>query len=169
VNWSSNAQRPHHTSVIDARNPDRCRFRATARERIRARPCVTIFGAIKRACGPWFDTHSEYYPFEGELFPFSGSDKTSHQQIWLPLFAALVWIYTLLGLAGAWCLWRAPSLARGAGCLLAWVLIFYRLALFLYDGNPEPRYTVGIFPFSLRAVGCLARLSRLRFDDQYVR
>src|SRR5262249_16117247 len=56
----------------------------------------------KRAVSLWFDTHSQYYPFEGELLPLDDMDHTTHQHIWLPLFTALTWFYTLLGIAGAW-------------------------------------------------------------------
>jgi len=139
-------------------------FAQLARERIARAPLRYYFWVrLKRAAAQWFDTHSEYYPFEGELFPLTDLDKTTHQQIWLPLFAALVWIYTLLGLAGAWCLWRARSFGARRWLLLVGLLIFIRLAFFSTMENPEPRYTVEIFPF-LAALGgmAIARLSRLR-------
>src|SRR5207248_1728704 len=37
---------------------------------------------LKRASSMWFDTHAQYYPFEGELFPLSALDTDLHQQYW---------------------------------------------------------------------------------------
>jgi 4-amino-4-deoxy-L-arabinose transferase-like glycosyltransferase len=131
-------------------------FAQLARERIARAPLRYYFWVrLKRAGAQWFDTHSEYYPFEGELFPLSDLDRTTHQHIWLPLFATLVWIYTLLGLAGGWCLWRSRSFAARRVLLLLALLIFIRLAFFSTMENPEPRYTVEIFPF-LSVLGGMA-------------
>src|ERR1041384_3271439 len=52
---------------------------------------------LKRAVTLWFDTHSQYYPFNGELLPLDHLDHDLHQQYCLPLFAGLTAIYTLLG------------------------------------------------------------------------
>jgi hypothetical protein len=66
-----------------------------------------------------------------------------------------VWIYTLLGLAGGWCLWRSRNFAARRVLLLLALLIFIRLAFFSTMENPEPRYTVEIFPF-LSVLGGMA-------------
>src|ERR1044071_4213828 len=47
---------------------------------------------LKRAKTLWFDTHSQYYPFNGELLPLADLDHDIHQQYWLPLFTGLTWI-----------------------------------------------------------------------------
>jgi 4-amino-4-deoxy-L-arabinose transferase-like glycosyltransferase len=97
----------------------------------------------KRAMTLWFDTHSQYYPFNGELLPLADLDHEIHQQYWLPLFAGLTWMYTLLGVVGAWLLWRARNYRW---VLMVALLIFLRLGFFATLENPEPRYTVEIFP-----------------------
>jgi hypothetical protein len=131
-------------------------FAQLARERIARAPVrYYVWLPIKRAKSLWFDTHSQYYPFDGELLPLEDLDYSIHQQYWLPLFAVLTALYTLLGLIGAtWML-----LAR-RGVAVLWVvltalLIFLRLGFFSTLENPEPRYTVELFPF-LIIVGGIA-------------
>jgi hypothetical protein len=102
---------------------------------------------IKRARTMWFDTHSQYWPFEGTLLPFEDLDYAGHQQIWLPLFAGLTALYTLLGLAGAWFLWGSGKFAARQWVLLVGLAIVLRLILFSSMENPEPRYLVEFFPF----------------------
>jgi 4-amino-4-deoxy-L-arabinose transferase-like glycosyltransferase len=99
---------------------------------------------LKRAMTLWFDTHSQYYPFNGELLPLEDLDHDIHQQYWLPLFAGLTGIYTLLGVIGGWLLWRRNE---RRWLLLAALIIFLRLGFFATLENPEPRYTVELFPF----------------------
>src|ERR1700752_404892 len=102
---------------------------------------------LKRAATLWFDTHSQYYPFNGELLPLEDLDYDIHQQYWLPLFPGLTWIYSLLGLIGGWLLWRSRDPNARRWLLLAVLLIFLRLGFFATLENPEPRYTVELFPF----------------------
>jgi 4-amino-4-deoxy-L-arabinose transferase-like glycosyltransferase len=99
---------------------------------------------LKRAMTLWFDTHSQYYPFNGELLPLADLDHEIHQQYWLPLFAGLTWVYTLLGVIGGWLLWRSRE---RRWLLMMALLIFLRLGFFATLENPEPRYTVELFPF----------------------
>jgi 4-amino-4-deoxy-L-arabinose transferase-like glycosyltransferase len=102
---------------------------------------------LRRAVTLWFDTHSQYYPFNGELLPLEDLDYDIHQQYWLPLFTALTWIYTLLGVIGSLLLWRSRDPNARRWLLLAALLIFLRLGFFATLENPEPRYTVELFPF----------------------
>ena len=102
---------------------------------------------LKRAATLWFDTHSQYYPFNGELLPLEDLDYAIHQQYWLPLFTGLTWAYTLLGVVGAWALWRSRDRNARRWLLLTALLIFLRLGFFATLENPEPRYTVELFPF----------------------
>ena len=118
---------------------------------------------IKRAAALWFDTHSQYYPFEGELLPLDDLDHETHQHLWLPLFAALTWAYTLLGVLGGWILWSSRNFAARRWLLLAGLVIFLRLAFFSTIENPEPRYVVEIFPF-LAVLGAFA-LTRIISKD----
>jgi hypothetical protein len=108
---------------------------------------------LKRAATLWFDTHSQYYPFNGELLPLEDLDYDIHQQYWLPLFAGLTWIYTLLGVVGGWLLWRSRDRDARRWLLLAVLLIFLRLGFFASLENPEPRYTVELFPFLIMLAG----------------
>jgi 4-amino-4-deoxy-L-arabinose transferase-like glycosyltransferase len=114
----------------------------------------------KRAMTLWFDTHSQYYPFNGELLPLADLDHDIHQQYWLPLFAGLTWVYTLLGVIGGVMLWRTRE---RRWLLMMGLLIFLRLGFFATLENPEPRYTVELFPFLiiLGAAGLATVLDRI--------
>jgi hypothetical protein len=122
-------------------------FARIARERVsRSAFRYYVLLPYKRAVSLWFDTHSQYYPFEGELLPLDDLDHTTHQHIWLPLFTALTWIYTLLGVAGAWLLWRTHDFAARRWVIMTGLIVFSRLAFFATLENPEPRYVVEFFP-----------------------
>ena len=128
-------------------------FAQLGRERIfHSRLRYYLVLPIKRAISLWFDTHSQYYAFEGELFPLDDLDYTIHQHWWLPLFAGLTWVYTLLGAIGAWFLWRARTFEARQWVILALLIIVLRLGFFSTLENPEPRYVVELFPF-LSALG----------------
>jgi len=109
---------------------------------------------LKRAASMWFDTHSQYYPFQGDLFPLSELDTDLHQQYWLPLFVVLTFLYTGLALVGAWLMWRDKSSRRWL--LLLALLIVPRLAVLARMENPEPRYVVEYFAFVVAAAGIAA-------------
>lgn len=146
------AERPHvrMTPEIDAE------FAQLAEERVRRAPLrYYLWLPLKRAGALWFDTHSDFYPFNGELLPLDDLDYDLHQQIWLPLFAALTWVYTLLGAAGMWALWRGRRAGACVWLALALLLTVPRLAFMSTLENPEPRYVVELFPF-LAALGGVA-------------
>jgi 4-amino-4-deoxy-L-arabinose transferase-like glycosyltransferase len=65
----------------------------------------------------------------------------------------LTWIYSLLGVIGGWLLWRSRDHDARRWLLLAALLIFLRLGFFSALENPEPRYTVEIFPFLIILAG----------------
>lgn len=138
-------------------------FAQIARERAARHPFLYyVWLPMKRAHTMWFDTHSQYWPFEGTLLPLEDLDYEQHQQIWLPLFAGLTAIYTLLGLAGGWLLLESGSLEGRRWLLLATLAIALRSILFSSMENPEPRYLVEFFPF-LAVFGGIAieRISNL--------
>src|SRR5437867_922332 len=113
------------TAQIDAA------FGQLARERIARHPFrFYVLLPLKRARTMWLDTHSQYWPFVGTLLPFSDLDHSTHQQIWLPLFAGLTAAYTLLGLAGMWFLWSTGKLDARRWLLLVVLAIVFRLVLF---------------------------------------
>lgn len=108
---------------------------------------------MKRAASLWFDTHSQYYPFQGELLPLSALDADLHQHYWLPLFMFLTLLYTGLGFGGAWLMWRNKK--SRVWLLMLALLIVPRLAFLASMENPEPRYVVEFFAFVI-AAGSLA-------------
>jgi hypothetical protein len=131
-------------------------FGQLGRERVARHPFryyVTL--PLKRARTMWFDTHSQYWPFEGALLPFEDLDSATHQEIWLPLFAMLTAIYTIPGLIGAWLLLESRTDESRRWLLLVVLAIVFRLILFSSMENPEPRYVVEFFPI-LAVLGGIA-------------
>jgi hypothetical protein len=125
-------------------------FAEIARARIARHPLrYYLIVPLKRASSLWFDTHSQYYPFQGELLPLSALDADIHQQYWLPVFAFLTLFYTVLGLGGGWLLWREKRTRRWLLFLV--LLIIPRLAFLSSLENPEPRYAVEFFVFVIAA------------------
>ena len=140
-------------------------FSQLARERIARHPFrYYILLPLKRAHSLWFNTHSDYYPFEGELLPLADLDYDIQQQYWLPLFAFLALAYSLLGIAGGWLLSQSRDFDTRLWLLLAALIIFLRLGYFATLENPEPRYVVEIFPFLCMLGGvALARISLTKY------
>jgi uncharacterized membrane protein HdeD (DUF308 family) len=131
-------------------------FASIAQERIaRNRIRYYLWLPLKRAHSLWFDTHSQYYPFEGELLPLDDLDYDIHQQYWLPLFAGLTLCCTVLGIAGGWFLCQGRDFISQQWVLLATLMVFLRLGFFATLENPEPRYVVEVFPF-LSILGAIA-------------
>ncbi|HEV2829365.1 MAG TPA: glycosyltransferase family 39 protein, partial [Pyrinomonadaceae bacterium] len=100
-------------------------FSQLARERIARHPFrYYVLLPLRRAHSLWFNTHSDYYPFEGELLPLADLDYDIQQQYWLPLFAFLALAYSLLGIAGGWTLWQSLNFDTRLWLLLAALMIF---------------------------------------------
>lgn len=97
---------------------------------------------LKRAKTLWCDTHSQYYPFNDIYL--------------LRVFAGLTALYSLLGVVGAVLLWLSRDRDAPVWVLLAALVILMRLGFFATLENPEPRYTVELFPFLiiLAGAGC---------------
>jgi Dolichyl-phosphate-mannose-protein mannosyltransferase len=138
-------------------------FARLARDRIAREPLRYYFGLpLKRAMALWFVPHAQYYPFEGELFPPDALKDWDNDDFWLLLFSLLTWTYTIVGVAGAWFLWRTDGSARKYAILwllLATLLILPRWVYMSTLEHTEPRYVVEFFPF-LSVLGGLA-ISRL--------
>ena len=125
-------------------------FAEIARARILRHPLRHyLVVPLKRARSLWFDTHSQYYPFQGELLPLAALNTDLHQQYWLPFFALLTLVYTILGVTGAWLMWIDRPSRRWL--LLLALLIIPRLAFLATLENPEPRYSVEFFAFVIAA------------------
>ncbi len=123
-------------------------FAQIARERVAHHPFrYYVWLPLKRARTLWFDTHSQYYPFEGELLPLEDLDYNNHQQYWLPLFAGLTLIYSLLGILGGYLLWQSHDSNARLWVLLAALMVLIRVGFFATLENPESRYVVEAFPF----------------------
>ncbi|HKP11961.1 MAG TPA: hypothetical protein VJZ91_07605 [Blastocatellia bacterium] len=142
-------------------------FMEVARERVRRHPFrFYVMMPLRRAASLWFDAHAQYYPFQGELFPLKDLDRDLRQHIWLPLFAALTWGYTILAALGAWVMWRGGD--SRAWLLMLALLVLPRLAFLSTLENPEPRYVVEFFTFvaaasSLALAGPLWAAASKRF------
>jgi hypothetical protein len=122
-------------------------FAQLARERLARNPLRSwLWLPLHRAVNLWFCTHSQYYDWEGHVFPWDQPDDGSHQWGWLLPFALLTGFYTVVGVIGAGALLRA----RGEGwrwvCLLV-LLVGLRLVLLVQLDHTEPRYVVEFFPF----------------------
>ena len=108
-----------------------------------------LFVPAKRAAALWFDSHSLYYPFGGQMSPIRDLDYDENQQYWLPFFTLLMWIYTLLAIGGALVLWRA----RADKNMLRWLILLafmigLRIGFLSSVENPEQRYVIELFAFT---------------------
>ncbi len=132
------------TPAIDAA------FEQIAEERIeRAGLRYYVWMPIKRAGALWFDSHSLYYPFGGQMSPVSDIDYDVSQQYWLPVFTLLTWIYTLLGIGGILAFWKGRSDRKQLRWLILILLMTLpRIIFFATIENPEPRYVVELFLFT---------------------
>ncbi len=142
-------------------------FEQTALERIAREPWRFYAGLpAKRAVSMWFDTHSDYYPFGGELFPLKDLDESTDQHIWLPFFAGLTLVYTLISFGGLLVLLIGNS-GRSRLWFLLIMFVFIPRIMFLGTlENPEPRYLVEMFiPAAILGAIFLAKLSLKRHDS----
>ncbi|HEY0460727.1 MAG TPA: glycosyltransferase family 39 protein [Pyrinomonadaceae bacterium] len=120
-----------------------------------------LFLPAKRAAALWFDSHSLYYPFGGQLSPVRDLDYDENQQIWLPIFTAAMWIYTLLAAGGALFWWRNRENQSLRWLILLALMTLPRVAFLSTIENPEPRYVVELFVFAAILGGFLP--GRIRF------
>lgn len=134
-------------------------FEQIARERIARHPFrYYVTTRLKRAYAMWFSSHSGYYPFSGD-YAF-GIDRSKNQHIWIPLFIAVVWLFTIIGLAGVIIMWRHEDTWRWV--LLLFLLTIPRFAYLTTLQNPEPRYVVEYFPLLLATAGVALAAIRWR-------
>ncbi|MBS1792326.1 MAG: DUF5009 domain-containing protein [Acidobacteria bacterium] len=141
-------------------------FAQLADERIARAPVRYYFWLpVKRAAVLWFDTHSLYYPFGGQISPVEDLDRDVGQQYWLPFFLALTWAFTILAAFGARLMWRERANRETLRWLiLLGLMIFLRLGFLATIENPEPRYAVELFALVMIPAGFL--LGRLRFPQK---
>jgi predicted acyltransferase len=127
-------------------------FGAIADARIERSPARYYFWTpAKRAGALWFDSHSLYWPFGGQMSKISDLDYDEHQQYWLPLFTLLTWGYTILLVLGAIAMSRDRTMLRWLVMLA--LMTLPRLIFFSTVENPEPRYVIELFLFTAIAGG----------------
>jgi 4-amino-4-deoxy-L-arabinose transferase-like glycosyltransferase len=141
-------------------------FAQIANERIARRPFrYYVMLPLRRAHALWFNTHSDFYPFVGNALPLNNPENNRAENFWLPVFAVLVGIYTLLGVAGLVLLAMSGGFEEWSWVLLVALVFITRLALFSMAVSVEPRYVVEFFPF-LAATGGIALMN---FKDFFKR
>jgi len=134
-------------------------FAQIARERIARHPLrYYLLLPARRAHALWFNTHSDFYPFSGNALPLHNPDNSPAQNFWLPIFAVIVAIYTLLGVGGF--VWMGTIGSFNARVVMSLIFLIFvtRLALFSMAVSVEPRYVVEFFPF-LSTLGGIAIVS----------
>ncbi len=141
-------------------------FGQIANERIAGHPFrYYVVLPLRRAHALWFNTHSDFYPFSGDALPLNNPENTRSENFWLPVFAVLVGIYTVLGVGGLVLQVMNGGFDQRAWVLLVALIFTTRLALFSMAVSVEPRYVVQFFPF-LAATGGIAIMN---FKDFFKR
>lgn len=121
-------------------------FERIADERVSAGPFqYYVELPVTRAVSMWFDTHSAYYPFSGELSPLKELDGETYQNVFLPIFTLLMWLYTIGAAIGAILLMLFRNKRSRLWLFLAIAVCVPRAAFFATLENPEPRYFVEFF------------------------
>jgi len=144
-------------------------FAQIARERITRHPLrYYLWLPARRVHALWFNTHSDFYPFSGNALPLNNPENTRAENFWLPIFAILVAIYTLLGVAGFVWLGTSGAFYARAVMLMIFLIFATRLALFSMAVSVEPRYVVEFFPFlsAFSAIAIVKGWTRLRRKRQ---
>jgi 4-amino-4-deoxy-L-arabinose transferase-like glycosyltransferase len=137
-------------------------FAQIARERIARHPFrYYVLLPLRRAHALWFNTHSDFYPFSGDALPLMSPENTRAENFWLPIFAVLVGIYTVLGVGGLVLLTMNGGFEERALVLLVALIFITRLTLFSMAVSVEPRYVVEFFPI-LAATGAIAMIALLK-------
>ncbi len=135
-------------------------FEKLAQERVARGPWqYYLLLPAERSARMWFDTHSDHYPFSGELFPLKDLDEQAGQHIWLPLFGSLTWLYTVLAWGGAMILVFGGRRER-VWLMLAVLACVPRVVFFGTLENPEPRYLIELFvPAAILGAMFIGRLT----------
>jgi hypothetical protein len=140
-------------------------FAEVARERTASRPLRTyLWIPLRRAVRIWFTPRIELLPVSGHVFPlrYMHEEDPVDQRVTV-LFFFLNIAYVLIGLCGAWRLWKFPALRPAVALILLYLL--FRTAFLTTLETPEPRYVLVCFP-ALIAMGAqlFARAPRVLND-----
>ena len=98
-----------------------------------------------------------------ELFPIKDLDSETHQNLWLPLFAGMVWIYTILAVAGFVTVLFAGWPRGWLWAAMVLLLTVPRIIFLAMLENPEPRYLVEYFLFAAVLGGAVLSRISMRF------
>jgi hypothetical protein len=131
-------------------------FGEIGRERTARHPLRTyLFVPFLRVFTLWFTPRIEMLPFSGQLWPPAEAWNTDPVDMSVTIsFFLLNIAYVLLGIWGAWRLWRYGPGAR----LILLVFLCYtvlRTAFLTTLETPEPRYVLECYPILLALIGVL--------------
>jgi len=121
-------------------------FAQLARERTARHPVRTyLWIPLRRAARMWFTPRIELLPFSGNVFPlaYMREEDPVDQRVTIAYFFLNI-IYVVLGVAGAWKLWRYPGARPAVAFIILYILI--RTAFLTTLETPEPRYVLVCFP-----------------------
>jgi hypothetical protein len=138
-------------------------FAQLARDRSARHPLRTyLLLPAARSLTLWFTPRIELLPVSGTVFPLAQSweDDPVDQSVTVGFFFVNV-AYLLLGICGAWKLWRGNPAARPAVVLLL-LFVLLRTAFLSTLETPEPRYVLEGYPVVLAFAATLfAKRDRL--------
>src|SRR5271154_2048440 len=131
-------------------------FAQIAKERTARHPLRThLFVPAARTITLWFTPRIELIPVSGTVFPLKQSwqDDKVDQSVTVGFFF-LNTIYVLLGICGAWRLWRWNRAVHPAILTLV-VFVLLRTAFLTTIETPEPRYVLECFPALIASAATL--------------
>ena len=151
--FDSPEERDRVSAVLDSYNEDLTlspeedvAFAQLARERTARHPLRTyLWIPLRRAVRIWFTPRIELVPLSGNVFPLAYMrEEDPVDQRSTILFFFLNIVYVVLGLCGAWRLWKFPSARPIVAFFLLYILL--RTAFLTTLETPEPRYVLVCFP-----------------------
>ena len=125
-------------------------FAQLARERTARHPLRTYFLLpAARALTLWFTPRIELLPVSGTVFPLAQSweDDKLDQSVTVGFFFLNI-AYVLLGICGAWKLWRWNPAAHPVVIIMV-LFVVLRTAFLTTLETPEPRYVLECYPIVL--------------------
>jgi hypothetical protein len=151
------AERSRVAAILESYNNDLtltadedAAFAELARERTARHPLRTyLLLPAARGFTLWFTPRIELLPVSGTVFPLrqSWEDDKVDQSVTLGFFFLNI-AFVLLGICGAWRLWKWNPAARPAALILV-LFVLLRTAFLTTMETPEPRYVLECYPVVL--------------------